>query len=101
MKRIVFQKGRRYLGIVFHRSVIHVSLTAARSSGIKEAFTRTGKPPNRYDADLWIALPDDPADAVRVILEQVGDRQFRQTNRVVQCDNPARALADGYELITC
>ena len=96
-----FKKNQRYMGIVYNKSTMHVDALTAQLSGIKEIFTRTGKPYCQLDADTWFILPDNDPRAQAEVLEFYGKgKQFRQTNRVVPCENLAQALADGYELIT-
>lgn len=96
-----FKKNTRYMGIVYNKSTLHVDQLTAQMSGIKEIFTRTGKPYAQTDADSWFILPNDPSEAAEVLKTYAKEKRFRQTNRVIVCDDLSAALSAGYELITC
>lgn len=95
-----FQKEKRYMGIVYNKSTLHVDTLTAQISGIKEIFTRTGKPHAHTDADTWFVLPDDAEEAAEVLKFYGKGKRYRQTNRVIICEDLTQALKDGYELIT-
>ena len=99
-----FYKTRRYLGIKYQQTTLYgASLEEARKSGIKEAWTRTGRPYAICDADEWIELPACPAQAADVFLKVVGEMNFRVTSRVTieSKENVPALFGAGYELITC
>lgn len=95
-----FFKDRKYMGIRFNKPSIHVGLPRAQESGVKEVFTRTGPPLNRTDADQWVELEGTPGDWARSFEFAARTMRYRQTNRVVVCENAQKALACGYDLIT-
>lgn len=98
-----FKKNKRYIGIVYNKSTAHVSIREAKESGIKEVFTRHGRPYAVCDADVWVELPDNPIDAQRKWFETVGDMPFTETNRVIWArpnDDVSIVFAAGGNLIT-
>ena len=99
-----FYKTRRYLGVKYQQTTLYgASLEEARASGVKEAWTRTGRPYAICDADEWIELPASPAEAADVFLKVAGEMNFRVTSRVTieSKENVAALFGAGCELITC
>ena len=99
-----FYKTRRYLGVKYQQTTLYgAALEEARASGVKEAWTRTGRPYAICDADEWIELPACTAQAADVFLKVVGEMNFRVTSRVTieSKENVAALFEAGCELITC
>lgn len=97
-----FYKNKRYLGITYNRLAIHVGIVEARKSGIKEAWTRIGKPFAVCDACEWLELSDNPQEAANQFLKVINGRSFSLTCKIVPelPENAAIRLSEGYELIT-
>ncbi|MCP4394911.1 MAG: hypothetical protein GY804_11695 [Alphaproteobacteria bacterium] len=102
VKGMRFYKNRKYAGIRYNESAFYVGLDKARKSGIKEVFTRTGKPYSKYDACVWILLPvshDEQSEIVKRLTEGFA---IRTTNRVVESPRSdiCILLESGYDIIT-
>jgi len=91
------------MGIIYNRRVMYVGLGEARNSGIKEVFTKIGKPYSQYDACEWVELPENPIEAAAVFISTIGNMEFRRTCRVTTetNENAAQWIGANYELITC
>ena len=73
----------------------------ARLDGRFEAWTVKGKPYNVLNADKWIELSSDPIIRANQWLNAINGHSFRETTRIVLCNNPLEAFQRDVHLITC
>jgi hypothetical protein len=95
-----FYKNKQYMGIVYNKSTMYVSTSEAEASGVKEVFTRHGRPYALCDADKWIELPESAEAKAKLFNNAKGSLLARETSRVIECKNIALAFEQGADLIT-
>ena len=97
-----FYKDRKYAGIVYNKLAIHVGIDSARASGIKEIFSRTGRPYSHCDACEWIDLGANRRAAAEKFKELTAGMPIRATCKVVESPRlDIRFLMEhGYDIIT-